>query len=115
MIASQRPENHLQRILQSCRGILFLGTPHHGSGLAKWAEMIAKSIGVLKQTNSQIIASLESNSEVLARLQDNFHTLLRVRANNRLPPIEITCFFEENPLPGIGVVNTPVPYCNLVL
>lgn len=114
MTASQRPEDHLRRILQSTRGIVFLGTPHHGSGLAQWAEMIARSIGMLKQTNSQIIALLESDSEVLARLQDSFHTLIRVRAKDRLRAIEITCFYEERPLPGIGVVNRPLPYRILV-
>ncbi|OCK99500.1 uncharacterized protein K441DRAFT_538200, partial [Cenococcum geophilum 1.58] len=102
--ASQRPENHLRRILHSTHGILFLGTPHHGSGLAKWAEVVARSIGVLKQTNAQIVAVLKSDTEVLAQIQDSFHTLIRARAKDGLQPIEITGFYEELPLPGIGVV-----------
>ncbi|KAF2497385.1 hypothetical protein BU16DRAFT_457660 [Lophium mytilinum] len=102
--AGQRPEDHLRSILHSTHGIVFLGTPHHGSGLAQWAEQIARSIGVLKQTNPEIIAVLKRDSEVLARIQDGFHTMIRSRSKEGLRPIEITCFYEELPLPSIGEV-----------
>lgn len=105
--AGQRPEHHLRNILYSTRGIIFLGTPHHGAGLAKWAEMLAKSIGILKQTNPDILAVLETDSEVLARIQDSFHTMIRSRNQDGARPIEMTCFYEELPLPGIGVVVPP--------
>ena len=82
-----------------------MGTPHHGSGLAQWAERFAKAIDLLKQTNPQILAALESDSEVLARIQESFHTMIRSRTQDRLPPIEITCFFEELPLPVAGIVS----------
>jgi hypothetical protein len=84
---------------------VFLGTPHHGSGLAQWAERLAKTIGVLKQTNPHILGVLESDSEVLARVQDGFHTMVRSRNLERLHPIEITCFYEELPLVGVGIVR----------
>src|ERR1700722_5405010 len=105
--AQQRPpsERHLRNILDSTRGIIFLGTPHHGAGLAKWAEALAQSIGLLKQTNPQILAILKNDSEVLARLQDSFHTMIRSRNQDRLQSIEITCFYEELPLRGVGVVS----------
>jgi hypothetical protein len=67
--------------------------------------MLAKSIGLLKQANPQILTILESDSEVLARVQDSFHTMIRSRNQDRLPLIEVACFFEELPLPGIGVVS----------
>lgn len=103
--AQQRPEAHIKRVLDCCRGIVFLGTPHHGSGLAHWAESLAKAIGVLKQTNAEILAVLKSDSEVLERIQGSFHTMIRARNQNMLAPIEITCFYEELPLPGIGTVS----------
>ncbi|KAK4206246.1 hypothetical protein QBC37DRAFT_476988 [Rhypophila decipiens] len=100
----QRPEQHLQNILRSTCGIVFLGTPHHGAGLARWAELLSRSIGLVKQTNSKIIEVLRRDSEVLARIQDSFHTMIMARSKEGLPPIEITCFYEELPLPGVGVV-----------
>lgn len=103
--AQHRPERHLKQVLECTRGIVFLGTPHHGSGLAHWAESMARAMGLFKQTNSEILSVLKRDSEVLERVQDGFHTMIRLRAQNGLPPIEITCFFEELPLPGIGIVS----------
>jgi len=104
-MAQQRPEKHLKNILNSTRGIVFLGTPHQGSALAHWAESVAKTIGLIKQTNPEILAVLKSESEVLERVQGSFHTMIRSRAQEGFPPIEITCFYEELPLPGIGDVS----------
>ncbi|RYP02565.1 hypothetical protein DL765_010728 [Monosporascus sp. GIB2] len=100
----QRPERHLQNILHSTRGIIFLGTPHHGAGLARWAELLSRSIGLVKQTNSKIVEVLRRDSEVLARIQDSFHTMVMARSKEGLPPIEISCFYEELALPGVGLV-----------
>ena len=101
----QRTEGHLQNILRSTRGIIFLGTPHHGAGLARWAELLSRSIGIIKQTNTEIVEVLKRDSEVLARIQDGFHTMVLARSKEGLPPIDISCFFEELPLPGIGQVR----------
>jgi hypothetical protein len=73
-----------------------------------WAEKLAKSIGLVKQTNSQIVTVLKSDSEVLARIQDSFHTMIRARDQDGFPPIQITCFFEELPLLGVGVVSRAI-------
>ena len=101
----QRTELHLQRVCRATRGVVFLGTPHQGSSLAAWAEALAKSIGVLKQTNTKILAVLQKDSEVLARIQDSFHALVRDRSQSNLPSIEISCFYEELPVPGVGSVS----------
>jgi hypothetical protein len=101
----QRTELHLQRVCQATRGVVFLGTPHQGSSLAPWAEALAKSIGVLKQTNTKILAVLRKDSEVLARIQDSFHALVRDRSQYNPPSIEISCFYEELPVPGVGSVS----------
>jgi hypothetical protein len=70
-----------------------------------WAEMLARSIGLLKQTNTQILQVLQTDSEVLARIQDSFHAMVRARGQEDMRPLEITCFYEELPLPGIGPVS----------
>jgi len=105
LVASRlRPEAHLRSISVQTRGILFLGTPHHGSDLARWAEKLAAAVSNIKRTNRRIVEVLKRDSEVLARVQHSFHTMIRSRAQDNLPPIDITCFFEELPLPGVGMV-----------
>ncbi|KAJ9134822.1 hypothetical protein NKR19_g8520 [Coniochaeta hoffmannii] len=100
----ERHEPHLQNILRSTRGISFLGTPHHGAGLARWAELLSRAIGVVKQTNPEIVAVLQSESEVLARIQDSFHTMVMAQAGDVSGLIDICCY-EELPLPGVGQVR----------
>ncbi|KAB5513496.1 hypothetical protein GE09DRAFT_1179745 [Coniochaeta sp. 2T2.1] len=100
----ERPEQHLQNILRSTRGIAFLGAPHHGAGLARWAELLARAVGVVKQTNTEIVAVLQSESEVLARIQDSFHTMVMSRGRDGSGLIDICCFYEELPLLGLGQV-----------
>ncbi|KAJ9129330.1 p-loop containing nucleoside triphosphate hydrolase protein, partial [Coniochaeta hoffmannii] len=92
-----------RNILQYTRGIAFLGTPHHGAGLARWAELLSRSIGVVKQTNPEIVAVLRSESEVLARIQDSFHTMVMARSREGAGLIDICCFYEELPLLGVVV------------
>ncbi|KAK2735765.1 hypothetical protein FQN57_001145 [Myotisia sp. PD_48] len=112
ILARQRPEPHLRAILELTCAIAFLGTTHHGSGLATWAAYLARSIGILKHANSKILAVLKEDSEVLARVQDGFHTMIRSREKDGLQPINITCFYEELPLAGIGLV---VPFHSAIL
>ena len=72
--------------------------------------MLARSIGLFKQTNPEILQVLKADSEVLAHIQDSFHTMIRSRAGATLPPIDITCFYEELSLPGVGIVSSPTLY-----
>jgi protein SERAC1 len=108
--ARQRSESHLKAILRDTRGIVFLGTPHSGSGLATWAERISRVLEIIKQPNTEITSVLRRDSEVLARIQDSFHAMVLSRSKEDLPPIEITCFYEELPMPKIGLVRYYRPH-----
>jgi hypothetical protein len=99
------PEIHLRRILESTYGILFLGTPHSGTGLATVAKRLAQIMPPSTGTNLRIVKVLQKDSEVLARIQNEFHSLLRSRRQEGNNPIEITCFYEEVPISGIGEVS----------
>lgn len=99
------PERYIRNIVESIRGIIFLGTPHGGAGLARWAEILAMSLGLIRQTNPQITQVFQSYSEAFAQIQDSFHVIVRARNQEGIWPIQITCFFEELPLPGIGSVS----------
>jgi hypothetical protein len=59
--------------------------------------LLSRTVGIIKQTNTEIVAVLKRNSEVLARIQDSFHTMVMARSREG-QPIEITCFYEELPL-----------------
>lgn len=102
--AKQRSEQHLQDIVNFTRGVIFLGTPHHGSSLAKIGELVSRSVGLIKETNSDIVQVLTRDSEVLARIQDSFQALLMTRRKDEATMIEITCFYEELPTKKFGVI-----------
>jgi hypothetical protein len=105
LTSRQRLEIHLHNILTFTRGIIFLGTPHHGSGLAKWAEVVSRSIGLVKRTNFNIVDILRRDSEMLARIQHGFNAMVTSRREEGLLPIEITCIYEELSLIGVGLVS----------
>ena len=69
---------------------------------------MSRSIGLVKSTNSQIVEVLRRDSEVLARIQDSFHIMARARGMEGGRPIEITCFYEELPVHGVGVVSSEI-------
>ncbi|KAH7173733.1 uncharacterized protein B0J16DRAFT_294087 [Fusarium flagelliforme] len=102
--AKQRSEQHLQDIANLTRGVIFLGTPHHGSSLAKIGELVSRSVGMIKNTNSDIVQVLTRDSEVLARIVDSFQALVMTRSRNEGNTIEITCFYEELPQKRVGLV-----------
>lgn len=106
MLASMNSaEPHLRDIYASTAGVCFLGTPHCGSTLAKWATIFGQISTVLKKTNVGILKVLEPGSEVLARIQGDFHTMLRNQSNQGRPTLKITCFYEELPVSGAGEVS----------
>lgn len=59
----------------------------------------------MKQINVDIVQVLRTDSEVLARIKEDFHALLRRRIEAGKRRIDITCFYEELPLPGVGEVS----------
>jgi hypothetical protein len=84
--------------------VIFLGTPHRGSSLAKIGELVSRSYGIIKETNSDIVKVLTEDSEVLARIQDGFLSLIRARSKDEASMIDITCFYEELPTKRLGLI-----------
>ena len=106
MRSRNSPDDHICQIILCTRGVIFLGTPHSGTdALASWAKGLATALGILKQTNPDILEALKRDSELLYRMQTEFHTMIRNRRKKNETDIDILCFFEELAMPGIGVVG----------
>ena len=97
------PEKHLRDIFDSVIGIAFMGTPHRGAWMADWSKIPAHALGLIKSTNKSILAILESNNQLLDSIQDMFWSTVRERRESG-KQLEVTCFFEELPFPGVGKV-----------
>ncbi|VZH88751.1 unnamed protein product, partial [Fusarium fujikuroi] len=103
IISHQSPESHLGQISNCTRGIAFLGTPHRGSWAADWAKIPAWALGQVKSTNRSILDVLQINNQYLEFIQTSFLSMLR-DLDKKGRPLQISCFFEELPMPGIGTI-----------
>jgi triacylglycerol esterase/lipase EstA (alpha/beta hydrolase family) len=105
----QNSQPHLAHVFSATRGVIFLGTPHRGSGMASFARVVASVTQVvLRNTNSRLIRDLERDSSTLDRIRDNFSQILDKRT------LSVWTFVEELGLPGTGkvymsLVRIPVP------
>lgn len=88
---------YLRQIERCTAGIVFLGTPHSGSGMASLSEAIIGFVKVFHSANNDIISVLEPCSEVLEIVQGQFYQLLQKRVTAELK-LEVTCFSEELPI-----------------
>lgn len=95
---------HIKSVAEQTRGIIFLGTPHRGSSQASWGTMLARIFGPFKQTNAEIVSGLEKEAKQLNILQKRLVNFLDFRKETG-NDVEITCFFEELPMPVIGTVG----------
>lgn len=97
------PEAHLRGIFNSTKGIIFLGTPHRGSWMADMAKVPASALGLVKSINTSLLTALQADTQYLKSLQDDFLSMVRQQRESGRG-LEVTCFFEELPLPRGGIV-----------
>lgn len=65
-LAKNSPEPDLHKIWESTRGIIFNGTPHAGSELAKRAKIPATLLGLVRRSDPNLLSVLDTDSEVLS-------------------------------------------------
>jgi hypothetical protein len=103
LLSRNKAEDHLRSISIYTKGIMFLGTPHSGSWMADWANIPASALGLVKSTNKSLLKILETDDQLLESIQIDFLSMLRSLSSNGVV-LQVTCFFEELPLPGIGKI-----------
>ncbi|RAH53713.1 hypothetical protein BO85DRAFT_491837 [Aspergillus piperis CBS 112811] len=97
------PDIHLQNVFKYTAGVIFMGTPHQGSWMAKWATIPATALGLVKSTNKLLLDILQTDNQFLQSIQNDFLSMIReLQGNGR--SLRVTCFFEELSLSGYGQV-----------
>lgn len=100
LLICREGDMNLEKVFQSTKGIIFMGTPHSGADLADWGHALAKYLKVVRHTNPAIVGVLQRKSEVLTAVQQQFQqSLLKPGVDLR-----IYCFFEEKPVLGVGII-----------
>lgn len=103
LLSRNNPDDHLRGVFNCTKGIIFMGTPHKGSWMAGWAAIPASAVGAVKSTNKSLLAILQTDHQLLESIQVEFWSMVRgLREGGRR--FEVTCFFEELPLPMVGKV-----------
>lgn len=103
LLSRNNAEAHLQDVFNSVRAIAFMGTPHRGSWMDNWANLPASAFGFVKSTNQSLLKVLMTDDTYLQSVQDRFWGMIREQQNSGRE-IKVTCFFEELPLPMLGLV-----------
>jgi len=76
-VGKQDTKPRLARIFSATQGIIFLGTPHQGTGMATLVKVVASVVRVALQTmNDDLIRDLERDSQILNRIRDSFSQIL---------------------------------------
>lgn len=88
-LADRRRE--LKSILDNTIGVIFMGTPHDGAYLAKWAVQVAKYLRYFRHTNKDVLRNLKPGSPDVQQVGEDFQYLLRRKDLK----IEVFCFYEE--------------------
>jgi protein SERAC1 len=104
LIARGASEDYVSELLSATYGIIFMGTPHAGSDLARWGKIVSGLGNLLHHANSEIVAVLKPGSEMLQNVQEEFHLMQETRSTQGKSVIKIFCFYEEIPVFGVGEV-----------
>lgn len=98
LLSRHNPEPHLRAIFEATKGIVFMGTPHKGSWMADWAAIPTAAVGLVKSVNKSLLDVLKTDDQFLESIQVRFLAMTREQRECGRP-FEVTCFFEELPLP----------------
>jgi protein SERAC1 len=98
----RRPD--LRAIYRATKGIVFLGTPHQGSSTLarRLVPLLLSSSPSLR--NKPLVHVLHPNDSLLQALHTDFMNMLHACPANEGRELQVSCFFEELPMPILGKV-----------
>ncbi|KAJ6002935.1 hypothetical protein N7451_005482 [Penicillium sp. IBT 35674x] len=93
-LVKARERDRFADLLKKIRGVAFFGTPHAGSSLATFGEILASIIRISSigtNTNATVVANLKNNSETLWQIARSFV--------DRGKGLRIVTFYETEKMP----------------
>jgi hypothetical protein len=102
--------NDYGEIRQAIIGVIFLGTPHHGSATSTMGSYLTRIFGILLGADGYLLRSLEKNHPALASAHSTFVDLCRVHVQRQVGWNDTNldlwenskCFYEAKPTMLIG-------------
>ncbi|KAE9363156.1 hypothetical protein N431DRAFT_523969 [Stipitochalara longipes BDJ] len=116
VLGSQHAENDVKNIAEHTRGMIFLGTPHEGADLARWATL---GLQFLKLDNNgkatRDLEVLKKESSKLRDLSTAFGMLLRSHGESQDPQqkIEIVVSQASASISGYEAIGIPDNHRNM--
>ncbi|KAF4637162.1 hypothetical protein G7Y89_g907 [Cudoniella acicularis] len=94
------PDESLHDVAASTAGIMFMGTPHQGSHLARWGSALGKLVpDNIRTVNQRALSVLKRDSEVCRNLENAFQEQAK---NGRFRHVRLFSFYETIALGGLG-------------
>ena len=100
LLLSTKADKTLHEITPNVKGILFMGTPHQGSKIAKWGFVLRKLIPTsFRSTNKQVLEALKQKSEVCRSLEGGFQQEAK---HGKLRHVTLVSFYETKVMPNFS-------------
>jgi pimeloyl-ACP methyl ester carboxylesterase len=99
VIAAESGLRQYEPIWEATKGVIFFGTPHRGSSLAKYGAQLARVPTALSmKPTPRLLESLRTGSFVLSQLNDSFSGLMDRRGQQEGK--EVVSFYETKSMLG---------------